>query len=83
MSMFDMYRGKKKKVVDPNAPPRPNLLNHEKRLKDNATTVEQLQAQNIELKRRVDVLENKLANQTAYLSQMHQFINRLASKIKA
>ena len=35
MSIFDMYRTKKKKEVDPNAPPRPNLLNHEKRLKDN------------------------------------------------
>jgi hypothetical protein len=32
--MFDMYRPKKKRPVDPNAPPRPNLLNHEKRLKE-------------------------------------------------
>jgi peptidoglycan hydrolase CwlO-like protein len=81
--MFDMYRTKKKKVVDPNAPPRPNLLNHEKRLKDTTTTVEDLQNQNIELKRRVEVLEHKLANQNAYMSQMHQVINKLANKIRA
>lgn len=74
---------KKKRPVDPNAPPRPNLLNHEKRLKDTTVIVEQLQAQNIELKRRVDVLENKLANQNAYMSQMHNVINKIANKIKA
>jgi hypothetical protein len=38
MSMFSMYQKKKKKVVDPNAPPRPNLLNHEKRLKETTVT---------------------------------------------
>ena len=80
--MFDMYRTKKKRAVDPNAPPRPNLLNHEKRLKDNASVVEQLQAQNIELKRRIDILENKLANQTSFLSQMHQVVNKIAAKVK-
>ena len=81
--LFKAMQPKKKRPVDPNAPPRPNLLNHEKRLKDSVSTIEQLQAQNIELKRRLDILENKLANQTAYMSQMHQVINRIASKIKA
>lgn len=75
MSMFDMYRQKKKKVVDPNAPPRPNLLNHEKRLKEATITVEQLQAQNHELTSRLDRLESKLANQTAYLNSLHQFVH--------
>lgn len=28
-----MYNKKKKKIVDPNAPPRPTLLGHEKELK--------------------------------------------------
>jgi predicted RNase H-like nuclease (RuvC/YqgF family) len=74
MSQLDMYRVKKKRAVDPNAPPRPNLLNHEKRLKEAATTVEQLQAQNQELKHRVEQLESKLSNQTAYLSSLHQHI---------
>ena len=77
MSQLDMYRIKKKRAVDPNAPPRPNLLNHEKRLKEAATTVEQLQAQNQELERRLGQLESKLANQTAYLSTLHQHIASL------
>ena len=76
MSMFDMYRVKKKKVVDPNAPPRPNLLNHEKRLKETTVTVEQLQQQNQDLRNRIDRLESKLSNQTAYLNSLHQYVAR-------
>ena len=70
-----MYKAKKKKVVDPNAPPRPNLLNHEKRLKDTTVTVEQLQAQNHDLMRRLEQLESKLSNQTAYLNSLHQYVH--------
>lgn len=77
MSQLDMYRVKKKRAVDPNAPPRPNLLNHEKRLKEAATTVEQIQAQNQDLERRLSQLESKLANQTAYLSTLHQHLATL------
>lgn len=77
MSMFDMYRAKKKKVVDPNAPPRPNLLNHEKRLKDATLTVEQQADQIRQLNQRVSELESKLAHQTAYLSSVHQIVHRL------
>ena len=80
MSMFDMYKVKKKKVVDPNAPPRPNLLNHEKRLKDTTITVDQLQQQNQELRVRLDQLESKLANQTSYLNTLHQYVH---SKLKS
>ena len=74
--MFDMYRTKKPKVVDPNAPPRPNLLNHEKRLKEATVTVEQLQQQNQEMRARIEALENKLLNQTAYLDQLHTVVSR-------
>jgi chromosome segregation ATPase len=77
MSMFDMYRQKKKKVVDPNAPPRPNLLNHEKRLKDATLTLDQLQAQNLELKKRVEALETKIVHQTQYLNSLHQHLAHL------
>lgn len=75
MSMFDMYKVKKKKVVDPNAPPRPNLLSHEKVLKDTKLTLENLQQQNQELMDRVGRLESKLANQTAYLNSLHQYVH--------
>jgi len=74
-----MYRTKKKKVVDPNAPPRPNLLNHEKRLKDATVTLEQVQQENAELRRRIDSLESKILNQTNYLNTLHQYVH---SKLK-
>ena len=77
MSMFDMYKTKKKRAVDPNAPPRPNLLSHEKVLKDTKVTIEQLQAQNQDLRTRIDALESKIINQTAYLNQLHQQFTKL------
>ena len=71
-----MYKVKKKRAVDPDAPPRPNLLSHEKVLKDTKVTMEQ-QSEIIErLQRRVDELERKLTNQTAYLNAVHQSIQR-------
>lgn len=79
---FDMYKTKAKRVVDPNAPPRPNLLSHEKTLKDTKSTIEQ-QANDIAyLKRRVTELENKLSNQTSYLSALHQTISSIKSRLK-
>lgn len=75
MSMFNMYKPKKKRPVDPNAPPRPNLLNHEKRLKETTVTVEQVQQENQELKRRIDALESKFLNQTNYLNTLHQYVH--------
>ena len=75
MSMFDMYKPKKKRPVDPNAPPRPNLLSHEKVLKDTKITLEQLQQENHELKRRLEALEAKFANQNSYLSTLHQYVH--------
>ena len=75
MSMFDMYKAKKKRAVDPNAPPRPNLLSHEKVLKDTKVTLEQLQQENHQLRVRLDALESKLLNQTNYLNQLHQYVH--------
>ena len=72
---FDMYRKKKKRAVDPNAPPRPTLLGHEKVLKDARNTIDQ-QAHDLDmLKRRVEDLERKLVNQTAYLNAIHHKIS--------
>jgi predicted RNase H-like nuclease (RuvC/YqgF family) len=73
--MFDMYRPKKKRAVDPNAPPRPNLLNHEKRLKETVVTIEQVQQENQELRRRLEAVESKLLNQNNYLNTLHQYVH--------
>jgi predicted RNase H-like nuclease (RuvC/YqgF family) len=76
INLKDMYKVKKKRPVDPNAPPRPNLLNHEKRLKDATGTID-TQRNDIEfLKQRVNDLERKLTNQTAYLQELHSRVSR-------
>jgi len=75
--MLDMYRQKKKRAVDPNAPPRPNLLSHEKVLKDVKMSNETRDQEISRLQHRVEELERKLTNQTAYLSSLHQTIQNL------
>jgi len=74
--LFKAMQPKKKRPVDPNAPPRPNLLSHEKVLKDTKLTLEQLQQENQQLKARLDSLESKIRNQNNYLSYLHQFISK-------
>jgi len=70
-----MYGTKKKRAVDPNAPPRPNLLSHEKTLKDTKSTIER-QAEIIDiLLRRVTDLEQKVQRQTDYLSALHNTVH--------
>ena len=79
---FDMYQTKAKRAVDPNAPPRPNLLSHEKTLKDTKSTIERQSNEIDYLKKRVTDLENKLSNQTSYLSALHQTIASIKSRLK-
>jgi TolA-binding protein len=71
-----MY-GKKKRAVDPNAPPRPTLLGHEKVIKDAKTVIEQQGQQIARLIARVEELERKIQNQSTYLSALH---NSLSSR---
>lgn len=76
MPILDMYQQKRKREVDPNAPPRPNLLSHEKVLKDTKSIIEQ-QAHDIALlKTKVADLERKLSNQNSYLGALHQTIQK-------
>ena len=72
---FKAMQPKKKRPVDPNAPPRPNLLNHEKRLKETVVTIEQVQQENQELRRRLEAVESKLLNQNNYLNTLHQYVH--------
>ena len=72
---FDMYGAKKKRAVDPNAPPRPNLLSHEKTLKDTKGVIERQHQQIQYLMTKVDELEQRVQRQADYLSALHQTIN--------
>ena len=80
MDYSSMYGAKKKRAVDPNAPPRPNLLSHETTLKDTRGIIERQERQIQMLLQRVGELENKLQNQTIYLSALHQTLNTKVTK---
>jgi predicted RNase H-like nuclease (RuvC/YqgF family) len=71
-NVYDMYSAKRKRAVDPNAPPRPNLLSHEKVIKDTRSVIERQGQQITMLLDRVSGLERKLESQTSYLSALHQ-----------
>jgi len=72
MNPFFKSMQTRKRAVDPNAPPRPNLLSHEKTIKETRATLEELQAENRQLRARIEALESKMANQTQYLQALHQ-----------
>ena len=64
----------KKRPVDPNAPPRPNLLSHEKVIKEANATITRLENELSRLNQRVNELERKLTSQTSYLQALHQTV---------
>ena len=75
MDYSSMYGVKKKRAVDPNAPPRPTLLGHEKVIKDAKAVMDQ-QAQQINaLSNRVIELERKIQRQADYLSALHNTVS--------
>lgn len=69
--MFKAMQPKKKRPVDPNAPPRPNLLSHDKTIRDTKQIIEQQQQEILLLKRRLEDLESKMLRQTQYLQALH------------
>jgi len=69
-NMFKVMKAKKKRPVDPNAPPRPNLLSQDKKLREQEQTVQDLNQEVSFLKDKLSSLEVKLRTQDNLLSQM-------------
>jgi predicted nucleic acid-binding Zn-ribbon protein len=69
MSMISMYKQKKKKIVDPNAPPRPTLLGHEKEMK--------------EFRGRFTDVSGTVQNQHQEIQELRRKINRLQMQMDA
>ena len=74
--IFKAMKAKKKRAVDPNAPPRPNLLTHEVKLRTAQQTIEEQNQTIIMMQNRLSELERKVRAQADYLSQLHQRISR-------
>lgn len=69
--LFKAMRAKKKRAVDPDAPPRPNLMTHHVKLRDQDSVINSLSSDIHNLKDTIRRLENKLNNQTNYLQALH------------
>ena len=69
-------RQKKKREVDPNAPPRPNLMTHQVKLRDQDAVINMLSSDVYRLKDTIRRLENKLNNQTSYLQAIHSKLKK-------
>jgi phage shock protein A len=70
-SIFKAMKAKKKRAIDPNAPPRPNLMTHDVKIRDQQSVINNMQAEIFNLKDTVRSLQNKLHNQTVYLQAVH------------
>ena len=73
-NIFRAMKAKKKRAVNPDAPPRPNLMTHDVKIKDQQNALAAMQSEIYQLKDTVRSLQNKLNNQTAYLQAVHQKI---------
>ena len=76
--MLNMYQTKKKKrEVDPDAPPRPTLLGHEKEMKTWREQFEKLARTNTEQAITIATMERKLNRLQSQVDAMTSFINRI------
>jgi peptidoglycan hydrolase CwlO-like protein len=73
-NIFKAMKAKKKRAVNPDAPPRPNLMSHDVKIRDQQNTLQSMQYEINTLKDTVRSLQNKLNNQTAYLQAVHSKI---------
>lgn len=74
--IFKAMKAKKKRAVDPDAPPRPNLMTHEVKLRTAQQTIEDQNQTIMIMQNRLSELERKVRAQADYLSQLHQRITR-------
>ena len=73
------YKQKKKRAVDPNAPPRPNLLNHEKRMKESDAKLASQAHVNERMKKELDRAVRRISDLEQQLNNLIAVLNRQAS----
>jgi hypothetical protein len=73
-NIFKAMKAKKKRAVNPDAPPRPNLMTHDVKIRDQQNVISSMQQEIYNLKDTVRSLQNKLNNQTVYLQAVHSKI---------
>lgn len=70
----NQFKAKKKRAVDPNAPPRPNLMSHDKKLREQTEAVERLLRL---VERQQDEIESLRTKYTQMQQSVDQILNYL------
>ena len=70
----EQFKAKKKRAVDPNAPPRPNLLSQDKKLREQQDVVVRLQMM---IKDQAEEIANLKNKYTDMQSSVNQILNVL------
>jgi TolA-binding protein len=79
-AMLKTMKAKKKRPVDPNAPPRPNLMSHDKVIRDQKAQIGTMEQRLQYMEHRLQETEAKLRYQTQYLSQLHNNLQNYVRK---
>ena len=74
--IFKAMRAKKKRVVDPNAPPRPTLLGHEKEMKTWRQQFSEMTERSIQQSVEINMLRRKVNRLESQIDAMTSVVNR-------
>ena len=70
------FKQKKKRAVDPNAPPRPNLLSQDKKLREAQGIIEDLQARVRSQGAEIETLKAGYRDMQTSISQMINYLRK-------
>ena len=78
MKMFNpkMFKQKKKRAVDPNAPPRPNLLSHDKTIREGQAAFSNLENRVRSQQEEIAKLKSDYANMQQSISQLLVYLRK-------
>lgn len=69
------FKAKKKRAVDPNAPPRPNLMSHDKKLREQTEAMDRLL-------RVIERQQDEIESLRSKYQEMQQSINQIINVLR-
>ena len=78
MKMFNpkMFKQKKKREVDPNAPPRPNLMSHDKTIRESRVEFDRLKDLVNQQADEIAALKNKYNNMQSSVDRILSYLSK-------
>jgi uncharacterized protein YaaN involved in tellurite resistance len=75
-----MFKQKKKREVDPNAPPRPNLMSHDKTIRESKVEFDRLRDLVNQQADEITALKNKYNNMQSSVDRILNYLSKGFSK---